>query len=338
MASRSNPFSKVTAMHVQTRLLGRRVCIALAAALAVPAAAWAQTGYPKKLIRVVVPFPAGSSPDVIARYWGEKLSKAAGQAVIVDNKPGASSIIGAQAVATAHPDGHTLLYTVNNTTSINPFIYKTLPYKAEEFVPVGRILSVPYVLVVSANSPIKTLADLIQTAKKEPGKLNYASYGIGQGTHVAMAWFLNAADISMVHVPYKDGGITDIIAGSVTTSFEPSTTAIPQIKAGKLRALAVSGPKRVEALPGVPTVAETVPGFRGDSWHGVLAPKGTPPEVVAKLSAWSRDIVAADDFRRRLQDLGLIPAGGTSGEFAKFVADDARQWGKVVKDNDIKAE
>lgn len=328
----------VTRMNEQTHFPRRRVCAALAAVLALPAASWAQTGYPNKVIRVVVPFPAGSSPDVIARYWGERLSKAVGQAVIVDNKPGASSIIGAQAVATAAADGYTLLYTVNNTTSINPFIYKTLPYKAEEFVPVGRILSVPYVLVVSANSPIKTLPDLIQAAKKEPGKLNYASYGIGQGTHVAMAWFLNAAGISMMHVPYKDGGITDTIAGSVTASFEPSTTAIPQIKGGKLRALAVSGPKRVDALPGVPTVAETIPGFRGDSWHGVLAPKGTPPEVVTKLSALSHDIVATDDFRRKLQDLGLIPAGGTSAEFAKFVADDARQWGKVVKDNDIKAE
>jgi tripartite-type tricarboxylate transporter receptor subunit TctC len=144
--------------------------------------------------------------------------------------------------------------------------------------------------------------------------------------------------MDMTHVPYKDGGITDLIAGSVDASFEPSTTAIPQIKGGKLRALAVTGPKRVDALPDVPTVAETVRGFAGDSWHGLLAPKGTPPDVVAKLSALSREIIASEEFRRKLHEYGLIPAGGTPADFARFLAADAQAWGKVVKDNNIKAE
>ncbi|MBG9390431.1 Bug family tripartite tricarboxylate transporter substrate binding protein [Caenimonas aquaedulcis] len=316
----------------------RRAAIAtLVAALAWPGAGIAQA-FPARPLRVVVPFPAGSSPDVIARFWGERLGKSLGQPVVIDNKPGASTIIGAQAVAAAPADGHTLLYTVNNTTSINPFIYKTLPYKSEDFVPVVRLLSVPYVLVVSANSPVKSLQDLIAAAKAQPGRLNYASYGIGQGTHVAMAWFLNAAGVSMTHVPYKDGGLLDVMAGTVAASFEPSTTAIPQVKAGKLRALAVSGPKRVDALPGIPAVAESVPGFLGDSWQGIFAPRGTPPEAVAKLAALSREIVASEEFRQKLHELGLNPAGGSPADFAAFLADDARAWSKVVADNGIKAE
>ncbi len=307
-------------------------------AVLLPMAAWAQSGYPSKVIKVVVPFPAGSSPDVIARLWGDKLAKATSQPVVIDNRPGASTIIGAQAVATAPADGYTLLYTVNNTTSINPYIYKTLPYKPQDFVPVVRVLSVPYVLVVSANSPIKTLPEFVNAAKSRPGKMNYASYGIGQGTHVAMAWFNNAAGIQMTHVPYKDGGITDIISGQIDASFEPSTTAIPQIKGGKLRALAVTGPTRVDALPEVPAIAETVRGFTGDSWHGLLAPKGTPPEVVGKLVDLSREIIGSEDFRRKLRDLGLTPVGGTQDDFSKFLAADTQSWGKVVKDNDIKAD
>jgi tripartite-type tricarboxylate transporter receptor subunit TctC len=224
-------------------------CFAVFGSLAFAPAIWAQANYPTKLIRVVVPFPAGTSPDVIARHWGERVAKATTQPVIIENRPGASTIIGAQSVATAAADGYTLLYTVNNTTSIKPYTYKNLPYKAEDFVPVIRILSVPYVLVVSATSPIKTTQALIRAAKEKPGKMNYASYGIGQGTHVAMARFINSAGASMTHIPYKDGGISDLIAGAVDVSFEPSTTAIPQIKGSKLRALAVSGQKRVDALP-----------------------------------------------------------------------------------------
>lgn len=311
---------------------------ALLAGLSLPGPLLAQGSYPGKVIRVIVPFGAGSSPDVIARFWGERLSRALGQPVIIENKPGASTIIGAQAVATAPADGYTLLYTVNNTTSINPYIYKSLPYKVDDFVPVSRILSVPYVLVVSANSPLKTLPDLIAAAKSRPGELNYASYGVGQGTHVAMAWFLNATGAAMTHVPYKDGGITDVMSGLVTASFDATTTAIPLIQSGKLRALAVSGPKRIAALPGVSAIVETVPGFLGDSWHGVLAPRGTPQAVIDKLSAALREIVASDAFRQKLHDLGLIPIGSTPAEFASFLADDAQAWSKVVAANHIRAE
>lgn len=320
-------------------LIARRQVLALAAA-ALPLAAWAQGGgsFPSKPIRIVVPFGAGSSPDVIVRLMGDPLSKALGQPVVIDNRAGASTIIGAQNVATSPGDGHTLLYTVNNTTSINPYVYKSLPYKSDDFVPVARVLSVPYVLLTASQSPHKTLADLIAAAKNSPGALSYGSYGIGQGTHVAMARLLNMAGANMLHVPYKDSAIPDLMAERIATTFEPSTTAIGQVKSGKLRALAISGPKRIEALPDVPTVGETFAGFVGDSWHCLLAPKGTPADVVGKINAAVQSIVASAAFQARLRELGLVPAGGSPEEFRQFLKEDAQGWAKVVRDNDIRAE
>ena len=315
---------------------------ALAALLSGLVIAWPATvlaqAFPNKPVRLVVPFGAGSSPDVIARLLAEPLSKALGQAVVVDNKAGASTIIGAQLVSQSPADGHTLLYTVNNTTSINPYVYKALPYKADDFVPVVRVLSVPYVLVTAPQSPFKSLGEMMAYAKTHPNQLNYASYGIGQGTHVAMARLLNAAGIEMVHVPYKDNPLPDTMNGLVSVVLEPTTTAIQHIKSGKLRALAISGPKRVEVLPDVPTVGETFQGFVGDSWHGILAPRGTPTEVIAKVNQLSQQIIASNGFQTRLRELGLVPAGGTPGDFQKFLAEDARAWAKVVQDNQIRVD
>lgn len=303
-----------------------------------PTFADAQVAYPTKPIRIVIPFGAGSSPDVIARMMTESLSKGLGQPVVIDNRAGASTIIGAQAVATSPADGHTLLYAVNNTVSINPYVYKSLPYRAEDFVPIIRVLSVPYVLVTSSESPYKTLPELMAAAKAAPGKLNYASYGIGQGTHVAMARLLNSAGVTMVHVPYKESHIPDLIAGRIDVAFEPTTTAIANIRAGKIRALAVSGPRRVEVLADIPAINETVSGFVGDSWHGLLAPKGTPREVVEKVNSLAQRIIASEEFQKRLRDFGLVPAGGTPMDFQQFLIEDGKAWAKVVRDNDIKAE
>ena len=299
---------------------------------------WAQTPYPSRLIKVVVPFPAGTSPDAIARVWSEKLAKALNQTVVVENKPGAATIIGTQLVAGAPADGYTLLYTAQNTMSINPFVYRNLPYKADDFVPVSHIASVPLVLIVAASSPIKSLQDLLAAARADAGKLNFASYGIGQGTHVAMVRLLNTAGVSMTHIPYRDGGITDVMGGAVTCSFEASTSALPQIKGGRLRALAVSSAKRLEAIPDVPTVGESMSGFLADSWHGLLVLKGTPPDVVARLSSESQKIIASEDFRKRLHDSGLTPLGGEPADFARFITEESRAWAKVVRDNDIKVE
>lgn len=316
----------------------RRSILGVLAASALLPCALAQGSFPEKLIRVVVPFGAGSSPDVIARLWGERLSKAAGQPVIIENRPGAASIIGTQAVLGAPADGHTLLYTVANTVSINPYIYRSLPYKSEDLQPVSHILSVPLVMVVPASSPFKTLQELVGAAKSK-GKLTYASYGVGTSTHVAMARFLTAAGITMNHVPYKDQtGLNDLLAGTVDVLLEPSTTAMGYLKAGKLRALGVSSLKPVAALPGVAPIAETYPGFVGDSWHGIFVRAGTSTAAVSKLNALSQEILNSEEFRRRLADLGLVPAGGSVAAFKSFLAEDGRAWSKVVKDYDIKAD
>lgn len=312
---------------------------AVAATLLAPAVR-AQADYPSRPIRVIVPLPAGTSPDVIARLWADKLSRRLGQPVVIDNRPGAATIVGAQAVVSAPADGYTVFYTVGSTTSLNPFIYpkERLPYTTADFVPVVRTVSVPYVLVVRANSPFKSVADFVAAMKNEPGKMNYASYGMGQTTHVLMARFLNAAGTSMTHVPYKDGGLTDIMSGAVDASFEPSTTAIPQIAGGKLRGLAVTAAKRLPALPDVPALSETMRGFASDSWQGVLVRKGTPAAVVQKLAAASQEILASDDFRAKALELGLVTVKESPTEFEKFIADDARAWSQVVKDNNIRAE
>ena len=313
----------------------RSVLAAVASALGVGAAHAQSPAYPSRPVRLIVPTPAGTSPDVIARLWGERFAKATGQPVVVENKLGASTIIAAQAVATAPADGYTLLYTVNNTFSINPWVFKKLPYKAEDFVPVTRILSVPYVLVTSAESKMRTLADLIREAKAKPGSMSYASGGIAGGLHVVMVRLLNEAGVSMTHVPYKDYFMPDVIAQRVDVAFDASTGALAQIKGGKVRALAVASARRIEALPDVPAIAETYPGFSGDSWHGIFAPRGTPDDVIARLVAQSQRIVDAPDFRAALRDFALTPVGGTSEQFREFLTADSRAWAKVVKDNNI---
>ncbi|SEB18805.1 tripartite tricarboxylate transporter substrate binding protein [Variovorax sp. YR216] len=320
--------------------ISRRTALGMAGVLLAGAtvAARAQAPYPSRPVRLIVPFPAGTSPDVIARLWGDEFAKATGQPVVVENRSGASTIIGAQTAASAPADGYTLLWTVNNTFSINPYVYKKLPYKAEDFVPVTRILSVPYVLVTSNESKIRSLQDLVREAKARPDAMTYASAGIGQGTHVAMARLLNQAGVSMTHVPYKDYFLPDVIAQRVDVAFDASTGAIPQVKAGKVRALGVSSPHRIEGLPDVPAIAEIYPGFVGDSWHGIFAPKGTPQPALAVLLANSQRIVSAADFRAKLQGYGLTPVGEPPEAFRRFLDEDARAWAKVVKDNKIAAE
>lgn len=319
-------------------LLGVTLMASVATVLSIPLDAHAQSRYPSKPIRFVVPFGAGSSPDVIARLLGESISKSIGQPIVVENRSGASTIIGAQHVASSPGDGYTFLYTVNNTTSINPFIYKTLPYKADDFVPVAHVLNVPYVLVTSAQSSYKSLSDLMAGARTSPGALAYASYGIGQGTHVAMARLLNMSGVDMIHVPYKESPLSDLLAGSVVAMFDPATTAIPNIKAGRLRALAVSSAARVDALPGVPAVNEIYKGFVGDSWHGLLAPKGTSQEIVMKMNSEAQKIISSAEFKAKLNDFGLLPVGGGPESFQRFLAEDAKAWSKVVRDNNIRTE
>jgi tripartite-type tricarboxylate transporter receptor subunit TctC len=289
-------------------------------------------------VRLIVPFPVGTSPDVIARLWSERFAKSTGQSVVVDNRPGAGTIIAAQAAASAPSDGYTLFWTVNNTFSINPYVYRSLPYKLDDFVPLTRILSVPFVLVVSAESRIRNLEDLVRESKARPGALNYASPGIGTSPHVIMARLLNAAGLTMTHVPYKDNYIPDLIAQRIDVAFDASTTAIGNLKGGRVRALGISSANRVDALKEVAPLADTFPGFDGESWHGIFAPKGTPDEIVSAIIEQSQRIVAAADFRGTLIGYGLVPVGGTSAEFRQFLTADARAWSQVIRSNNIRVD
>jgi tripartite-type tricarboxylate transporter receptor subunit TctC len=300
--------------------------------------AHAQANYPSRPIRVIVPWGAGSSPDIIGRYWGERLQRALGQPIVFENRPGAAGNIGAQAAVTAQADGYTLLYTVGSATSLNPYVYPKLPYRVEDLAPILRVLNVPYVLITSPTSPYKSVADVVNAAKAQPSRLNYASYGTGGTPHALMEMFAASAGIKLSHIPYRDGVITDLVSGRVELVFEPSTTAIPQIKSGKVNALAISSSHRIEALPGVPPVSEVIPGFAGVSWHGLFAPRGTPPELIARLSLELNKIVQTEEFKAKARELGLEAVGGTAADLQRFMAEDARLWSKVVKENDIKVE
>jgi tripartite-type tricarboxylate transporter receptor subunit TctC len=320
---------------MQKRIFIRAALTTAAALAAMPFGAQAQTAYPNKPIRVVVPFPAGTAPDVMARFWGERLSRQLQQPVVIDNRAGASTIVGTQAVAMAPADGYTLLYTASGTVTINPFVYKKLPYQPLDLVPLTRMLTIPLVISVPESSAYKTLADLIKDAQGRPKRVNFASYGVGTVPHLSMAYFANSAGVALNHVPYRDGGMNDLVGGTVDVAFSPSADVLQFIKAGRIRPLAVSSSKRLETLPQVPTVAESFPGFEGDSWHGVFALKGTPQPVMDLIADTSRRIAESEDYRKQLRELGMVPAGGTSAQFAAVIAAEGQRWARVVKDNQI---
>ena len=300
--------------------------------------AGAQGGYPSKAIRMVVTLPAGTSPDVMARFIGERLARELGQPVIVDNRPGASSIIGAQAVASAAADGYTLLYGLAPSISLNPHLYKKLPYKVSDFTPIIHLLDVPFVLVVRADSPYRGVHDLLHAAKAKPGKLTYASYGEGSPNHVAVLQLLQAAGATMTHVPYKDGGLNDVLGGQVDCSLEVTAMAMPHIQSGRLRPLVVSARSRLDRLPDVATLPELNLGEPLYSWNGLFAPAGTPPEVLARLATVMQDVASRADFRQKVLDFSQVPRGGTPAEFAAFLAKDSQAWGQVVTRNNIRID
>jgi tripartite-type tricarboxylate transporter receptor subunit TctC len=303
------------------------------------ALAQSANGYPNKHIRFVVPFAAGISPDVIARVLGERLSRSLGQPVIVDNKPGAAGIIGAENVANSPADGYTLFMAVNSIVAINPHIYPKLPYDAQkDFAPVTQVALVPYVLIATPSLPVKSTGELIALAKSKPGQIAYASLGVGSGPHVVMEMLCTMAGIELNHVPYKGNSLNDVIAGQVGLSFEPATTAVPQIKAGKVRALAVTSTKRLAALPGVPTIAETVPGYNGDGWQGILVHVKTPKSIVDKLNVELVRIIKEPEVQQRFAELGLQGVGNSVNEFERVFRTDYERWGQVVRAANVKAE
>jgi tripartite-type tricarboxylate transporter receptor subunit TctC len=290
--------------------------------------------YPRKPVRMIIPYPPGGPTDILGRIVAQNLSERFGQQVVVENKPGASGMIGADLVAKSPPDGYTLLANASIHV-INPSLYKNPTYDAiKDFTPVSLIAEVPLVLVVAPELPVKSVKDLIALAKTKSGKLNFASSGNAAAPHLAGEAFKIATGVDMQHVPYKGSGpaLTDLMGGQVQLMFDSLPSSISHIKSGKLRAIAVTTAKRASALPNVPTIAESgVPGFDISTWYGIWAPAGTPKEIVSKLSDEIAKIVKLPDVRERLAGLGAEPVGNSPDEFAAYCRSELAKWAKIVK-------
>jgi tripartite-type tricarboxylate transporter receptor subunit TctC len=317
-----------------------RLAVALALAFAAAGAAQAQSAaYPNRFVRVVVPFPAATSPDVVMRIASPHLSEMWGQQMIIENRTGASGNLGAQAVATAAPDGYTVLYTVNSVICANPHLFSKLPFDPlKSFAPVSQIVNLGYVLVARNGLPAKNLPELIAMARAQPGKLTYSSAGAGVGTHIVMELFLGMTGTNMLHIPMSTPALNAVYSGETDLTMTPNTTGVPAAKSGKARALGVTLAKRLDLLPDVPAIGEVVPGYVGDAWHGLFVPAGTPQAIVDKLAADFAKVLAMPEVRKKLMDLGLEPIGNSPAEFAGIVRTDHEKWGQVIRKANIRLD
>jgi tripartite-type tricarboxylate transporter receptor subunit TctC len=299
----------------------------------------ANAQYPSKPIRVIVPFAPGGSTDIFARLVAEKLSVAVAQPVVVENRAGASGNIGAEAVAKAPPDGYTVLMATTGVMAINNALFKGMGYDAaKDLEPVVFIASITNVLAVPLDLPAKNLAELVALAKKEPGKLTFASSGAGSSTHLSAELLKSMAGIDVVHVPFKGSGqaLIDVVAGRVSMIIDNMPSALPHIKGGKLRALGVTGSKRSGALPEVPTIAEAgVPGYESLSWSGFALPAGAPREVLQRLNRETNAILASADMKQKLAEQGADAIGGTPEDFARHVRTERDKWSRLVRERGI---
>jgi len=305
-------------------------------ALLIPLCASAYAAdYPQRPIRLIVPFAAGGGLEITARSIGQKLTEKRGQSIVIDNRPGAATIVGSEIAAKSSPDGYTLLM-ITTTFAINPSLYGKLPYDpVREFAPVTQINSVPNILVVNPSIPAHTVRELIALAKVKPGQLNYASAGSGTSPHLAAELFKTMAGIEMTHIPYKGipPAVTDVIAGRVTMLMTTTISAAPHVKSGRLRALAITSPKRLAAMPDVPAIGETVPGYEADAFQGMVAPAGVPKEIVRQLADDIAAIVRLPEIRERIVADGAEPIGSTPEAFGAFLKKEMLKWGKVVKES-----
>ena len=313
--------------------ISRGVVALLVAALA-SLSALAQT-YPDKPIRVIVPVPAGGTPDVVARMVTPGLSSLLGQQLVVDNRGGAGGLIGAEMAAKAIPDGYTLFFSSPGSLTILPHLQKHVNYDTlRDFLPVSLVSVGPFLLITHPSVPVKTVKELLALAKAEPGKLNYASAGNGAANHLAMELFKSMAGVNLTHIPYKGApqAVTDLIGGSVNLMFNSIPPALPHIKSGRLRLIAVSSAKRSPQLPDAPTVSEAgVAGYESITWFGLLAPAKTPPAIVARLHRELVKVVRAPEMRAQLELQGYDPVGGSPAEFAAFIRAESAKYAKVVK-------
>jgi tripartite-type tricarboxylate transporter receptor subunit TctC len=317
------------------------VCALCAAIPAAALAAFLPTSYPTKSIRIIVPQSAGGSTDLAARVVTQRLSDALGHPIVVDNRPGAGSLNGTETVAKAPPDGYTLLAVAASFT-INPSLHHKLPFDpVRDFTPITRFAALPHILVVHPSLPVKSVKELIALAKSKPGELNYASSGIATSTHLATELFKHMTGTDMVQVPYKGGapGVVGLLSGQVQLYFATISTALPHVKAGKLRALAVTTAKRSIVAPEFPTIAEAgVPGYEHASWIGLLAPARTPASIVSRLNSESIKVVNAPEVKSLLLRDGLEPVGDSPQEFAAVVKQEVSKWMAVVKAAGIKPQ
>ena len=313
-----------------------------AAALVVGLAPARAQDYPARTIRIVVAFPPGGPTDFVARLLADKMKVLLGQSVIIENKPGANAAIGADYVAKSEGDGYTLFFTTSGAVAVNPHMRSDLPYDpVRDFAPVSQIVNTMEVLVVKADSPVKSAADLIALAKSSPKGIAMASTGVGSPPHLALELMKGATGATILHVPYRGAAqaVTDVIGGQVVAMFADLPVLIPQIRGGTLRAIGVGSRTRAPVLPDVPTLDEQgIPGVYADNWYALFAPAKTPAAVIAKLNA---AIVAAlndPEVARKLIDVGAVPATSTPAELAEFLKSELARWGKVVRDNNIQPE
>ena len=316
--------------------------IATAALLACLALAQAHAqDYPSKAVRIVVPFAAGGPSDILARVLAQKLTARWSQPVIVDNRPGAGGSLGAGLVAKSPPDGYTLLLSDTAVITIGPALYSKLPYTAKDLAPVINLAKNWLVLIAPANSPLNSLSDIVARTRANPGGVNYASAGTGSTPHLAAEKLAAAAHVKLTHIPYKGSGpaLNDVVAGQVDTMITSTAAAMPFIKGGKLKVIAVTATERLALLPDARTAAESgVPGFEAVGAQGLFAPAGTPPEIVRKLNAEVAAIIRLADIQERWTQMALSPLDNTPEQFAAWLADQSAQWGKLIREADIKAE
>jgi tripartite-type tricarboxylate transporter receptor subunit TctC len=314
-------------------------CGALAvAATIVPTAGMAADAYPSKPIKLVLPFAAGGQSDVVARIAAERLTSALGQPLVVENVGGAGGMIAASKVARSPADGYTLFLPNASTLTIAPHLQPGAGVTPSSFAPIATVSQFPLVLVVNSNSPYKSLADVIAAAKSKPGKLSFASPGVGTTPHLAGETFSQEAGIKITTVPYKGGApaLNDLLAGQVDLYFEAPATIVPQIQAGKLRALAVTGKNRMAALPNVPTVAEQgFPKLTLESWAAFVAPKETPPAIIERLRTEIEKVVKSQDFTRKLEERGFEPLSTSPAELARMIKEESVRWGQIIKERRI---
>ena len=321
-------------------MIGRTAALALA--LLLPAAAPAQDAYPTKPIKLLVPFPPAGGTDSLSRAMAQSITNNTKWVIVVENKPGAGGNIGLDAAAKSPPDGYTIAMGQTSNLAVNPSLYKTMPFDPmKDFAPVALLSSQPLIIVVDEKAPYKTLAEFVEAAKKNPGKINMASAGNGTIGHIGGELFQRRAGIKLTHVPYKGAGpaVADIIGGSVEVFFGNSQSVGGLVNGGRLRPLAVTSPRRLASFPNVPTVAELgYPGFEAATWSGLVAPAGTPKAIVDRLNAEANKALGSAEMKAKLNEDGSTPYGGTPEEFAEFIKTENAKWGAAVRDANIKIE